>query len=77
MPLYLFKNRNFVALTLISAVGAMIFYASNIVYPQQIVVIWQKSASQAGWYAVCASHLIKKRILSNNNDSALWLAEPF
>lgn len=52
VALYLFKNRNFVALTMVSGVGAMIFYALNLVYPQQIASVWGEDSVSSGWLTV-------------------------
>ncbi|EXJ63305.1 uncharacterized protein A1O5_11626 [Cladophialophora psammophila CBS 110553] len=49
MPLYLFRNRNYVALSIVASVGSMIFYALNIVYPQQISAVYGKSVQTTGW----------------------------
>lgn len=55
MPLHLFKNRKFVTLSIISAVGTMIFYALNIIYPQQAAAVWGQSITEVGWSTVCTT----------------------
>lgn len=52
MPLYLFRNLNYVALMIVASVGSMIFYANNIVYPQHIAAVYGKSIQTTGWMSV-------------------------
>jgi hypothetical protein len=52
LPIHLFQSRNFVALSIISGVGGMMFYALNIIYPQQITAIWGESVETTGWMTV-------------------------
>jgi len=59
MPLYLFKNRNYVALMVVASVGSMIFYALNIVWPQQIAAVYGKSVETTGWMSVRMSEAPK------------------
>lgn len=50
--LSLFKNRNFVCLTMVSGIGSMIFFALNLIYPQQIVAVWAEPSETTGWMSV-------------------------
>lgn len=52
MPLFLWKNRNFVVLTLVATVGCLVFYALNIIWSTQITTIYGKSPEAAGWITV-------------------------
>lgn len=58
VSLRLFKNRNFVALTMVSGVGAMIFYALNLTYPQQVAAVWAEDSESSGWLTVSVGLLI-------------------
>jgi hypothetical protein len=60
VSLYLFKNRNFVVLTMVSGVGAMIFYALNLTYPQQIASVWGEDSVSSGWLTVSLPFPIQK-----------------
>lgn len=37
---------------MVSGIGAMIFYALNIVWPQQIASVYQESVGVTGWMSV-------------------------
>jgi hypothetical protein len=52
IPLYLFKNRNYVCLMIVASVGSMIFYALAIVWPQQIAALYGASQEATGWISV-------------------------
>ncbi len=52
VPMYLFRNRNYVALTVVCSVGSMIFYALNIVYPTQLSALFGATPNQTGWLSV-------------------------
>ena len=75
MPLHLFKNRNYVALSTISGVGAMIFYALNLIYPQQIASVWGESIvhDRLDECTYIPTHHLETTI-SNTRCSALLLA---
>lgn len=45
-------NRNWAMMTICSCVGSMIFYALNILWVEQLVILFQLSPSRAGWAAV-------------------------
>lgn len=51
--LRLFKNWNYMCCSVVSAVGFMIYYALNSIYPQQAVAVWGKDTTESGWYTVC------------------------
>lgn len=55
IPPHLLKNRNYVTLMLCSSMGVMVFYALSIVWPQQIVAIFDKTGTTVGWMSVCPS----------------------
>ncbi|OAG44853.1 hypothetical protein AYO21_00815 [Fonsecaea monophora] len=55
LPLYLFANWNFDCLTALACVGSMIFYASSIVLPQQMAILYRQSPSATGWISCTTS----------------------
>ncbi|KIW17684.1 hypothetical protein PV08_04879 [Exophiala spinifera] len=50
-PLKLFKSRNFVCILFCSAMGAMLFYALSITYPEETVLLYRQPENKSGWYA--------------------------
>ena len=40
LPLRLFKHRNLVAVVFVGCVGQMVYYALNVLFPQQITALW-------------------------------------
>lgn len=52
MPLYLFKNRNYVVLSLCASVATAMFYGLNIIWPQQISALYAGSGKSGAWMAV-------------------------
>ncbi|KAK5215234.1 hypothetical protein LTS03_011629 [Exophiala xenobiotica] len=51
MPLYLFKNRNYVVLSLCASVATAMFYGLNIIWPQQISALYAGSGKSGAWMA--------------------------
>jgi len=56
IPLYLFKNRNYICFTVLGTVVSMIYYGVSIIYPQQIATLFGKSATATGWIGVSCRH---------------------
>lgn len=54
MPLYLIKNSNYVIMMLVASVGSMVYYALNIVWPEQITAVYRKDSLTTGWMSVSA-----------------------
>ena len=52
MPLFLFRNRNYICLAAVAAIGSLVFYALNIIWPTQVATIYGKSPDAAGWMTV-------------------------
>lgn len=52
MPLFLFKNRNYLMLAVVATVGSLNFYALNVIWPGQVANVYGKSPDAAGWMTV-------------------------
>lgn len=61
VPLYMVKNRNFVALMVCAAVASMIWYAVNVLSSQESSLLFGASERAAGWISVrrCLSQVGK------------------
>ncbi|EXJ75055.1 uncharacterized protein A1O5_01751 [Cladophialophora psammophila CBS 110553] len=49
IPMYLFRNRGFVTMTMCSSSGSMVFYALSVLWPGQIHALFTQSPTLIGW----------------------------
>lgn len=56
LPLKLLKNRNYVAVVASAAVGNIIYFSMNLLWPEMIADLYTTDIIQAGWLAVSGDH---------------------
>lgn len=52
LPVKMLKNRNFIAACIVGTVGQMVYYALNVLWPQQITALYTTDNITIGWMAV-------------------------
>ncbi|KAL1986822.1 hypothetical protein VTN96DRAFT_5475 [Rasamsonia emersonii] len=51
LPTKILKNKNYLAVSVASCVGTMIYFSMNVLWPQEIAVLYPSDAVEAGWLA--------------------------
>jgi hypothetical protein len=52
LPMHLFKIRNYVVAVIVGTVGQMVYYALNVLWPQQISSLYTTDNAMIGWMSV-------------------------
>ncbi|KAF2165680.1 hypothetical protein M409DRAFT_23970 [Zasmidium cellare ATCC 36951] len=68
VPMHLFKSRDYCVLTVISAVGGMLYYSLNVIYPTMIAALFTTDPVRGGLLA-CA---IGGGVAAGQFSSSLW-----
>jgi hypothetical protein len=58
LPTKLLKNKNYLAISVAACVGTMIYFAMNVLWPQEIAILYSSDPVEAGWLAVCFGQII-------------------
>jgi hypothetical protein len=85
LPPKLLRNGNYVAISSAACVGTMIYFSMNVLWPEQIAVLYTTDPVRAGWLAVSlasypsthtwrliANMLVHNRIRGGFGPDALW-----
>lgn len=52
LPLKILKNRNYIAIVIVSAVGQMAFFGLSVIWPEQISALYATNDVTIGWMSV-------------------------
>jgi hypothetical protein len=52
LPLRLLKIRNYSVVVIVGTVGQMVYYALNVLWPQQITALYTTNNALIGWMSV-------------------------
>lgn len=52
LPMHLFKSRGYLAMVMTGMVGSCVYYSMNVLWPQQIAVLFPGTPEHNGWLAV-------------------------
>ncbi|EME43735.1 hypothetical protein DOTSEDRAFT_171572 [Dothistroma septosporum NZE10] len=53
VPMHLFKNRDFVIINILSAVGGIVYYSANTLFPYMVAALYTTDVVEAGLVASC------------------------
>lgn len=52
LPIKILKNKNYVAIVILAAVGQMAFFCMSVIWPQQIAALYSTDNIEIGWMSV-------------------------
>jgi hypothetical protein len=55
LPIRLLKIRNYAVAVIVGTVGQMVYYALNVLWPQQIAALYTTDNAMIGWMSVSCS----------------------